>query len=92
LLSSLRDAGVEAVAPGLLRFQGYDASREMFERSTGIDAGTALEGGEELIAGVRDAVSRAGFKAPSEFFRWEEEPRDSPTLDEFVGPHPGLPR
>jgi len=83
LLSRLRDAGVEAVTPGLLRFQGYDASREMFERSTGIEAETALEEGEETIAGVREAVSRSGFKASSEFFRWER-PRASLGLDGFV--------
>ena len=83
LLARLRGAGVEAVTPGLLRFQGYDASRKMFERSTGIDAETALEAGEETIAGVREEVSRAGFKAPSEFFRWER-PMASPGLDGFV--------
>ena len=84
LLSKLRDAGVQAVTPGLLRFQGYDVSREMFERSTGIKAETALEAGRETIAGVRDAVSRAGFKPPGEFFRWER-PGAAPGLDEFVG-------
>ncbi len=84
LLSRLRDAGVRAVTPGLLRFQGYDVSREMFERSTGMDAETALEAGQETIAGVRSAVSNAGFKAPGEFFRWDE-PRGRPGLDEFVG-------
>ena len=83
LLSRLRDAGVEAVTPGLLRFQGYDASREMFERSTGITAEAALEGGEEALAGVRDAVSRAGFKSPGDFFRWEG-PGASRGLDGFV--------
>lgn len=89
LLSKLQDAGVKAVAHGLLRFQGYDASRGMFERSTGMDAETALEKGEEIIAGVRAAVSRAGFKLPGEFFRWDG-PRASSGLDEFfaqtVGP------
>ena len=88
LLSRLRDAGVGAVTPGLLRFQGYDASREMFERSTGMDAKTALERGEEVIARVRDAVSRAGFKPAGEFFRWDE-PRGSAGLDAFAG-SPGL--
>jgi DNA repair photolyase len=83
LLSRLRGAGVEAVTPGLLRFQGYDASKKMFERSTGVDAETALEASEETIAGVREAVSRAGFKSPGDFFRWER-PRVSPGLDGFV--------
>lgn len=84
LLSKLADTGVEAVTPGLLRFQGYDVSRDMFERSTGMGAERALEAGEEVIAGVKEAVSKAGFKPPEEFFRWER-PRASPGLDAFVG-------
>jgi hypothetical protein len=89
LLSRLRDAGVGTVTSWLLRFQGYDVSREMFERSTGMDARTALQCGEEVIAGVRDAVSRAGFKPAVEFFKWDG-PRGSPGLDEFTGsPAPG---
>jgi len=91
LLSKLREAGVGAVTPGLLRFQGYDASREMFERSTGMDAKAALDGAEEVIAEVRDAVSRRGFELPEEFFKWDE-PRESAGLDEFVGPDELTPR
>lgn len=97
LLSRLRDAGVEVVTPGLLRFEGYDVSREMFERSTGIEAEKALEASEETIADVKKAVSRAGFKGASEFFRWEGQGA-SPGLDGFVGRQwlllgrlPGLP-
>ena len=71
------------MTPGLLRFQGYDASREMFERSTGMDAETALESGRDVIAGVRDAISRAGFKPAEGFFRWDE-PRASTGLDAFT--------
>jgi DNA repair photolyase len=88
LLSELRDAGVGAVTPGLLRFQGYDVSREMFERSTGLEAEVALEAGEETIGDVRRAVARAGFEPPSEFFRWER-PRALQGLDEFVASNAG---
>jgi DNA repair photolyase len=84
LLSKLRDAHVGAVAAGLLRFQGYEASREMFEAATGMTADKALESGEGVIARVREAVSRAGFKGPDELFRWE--PPRAPSLDQFVGP------
>ena len=72
----------------MLRFQGYYASKEMFERSTGMDAKTALECGEEVIASLRDAVSSAGFKPAGEFFK-RDEPRGSTGLDAFtesVGP------
>lgn len=87
LLSKLRDARVGAVAAGLLRFQGYEASREMFEAATGMAAAKALESGEEVIARVREAVANAGFKGPDELFRWE--PPTAPSLDQFVGPIQG---
>jgi DNA repair photolyase len=86
LLSKLREAKVGAVTPGLLRFQGYDASRKMFEAATGMAAEKALECGEGVIAGVKEAVARAGFKGPDELFRWE--PPRGPSLDEFVAPIP----
>jgi DNA repair photolyase len=86
LLSRLKDIDVGTVTPGLLRFQGYDASREMFQRSTGMDAEKALEGGEEVITRVRDAVSSAGFKVPREFFRWDRSPESG--LDPFIGSGP----
>jgi DNA repair photolyase len=86
LLSRLRDARVGAVAAGMLRFQGYDASREMFEAATGMKADEALASGEEVMSRVREAVERAGFKDPDEFFRWE--PPRACSLDEFVGPIP----
>jgi DNA repair photolyase len=84
LLSRLRAAKVGAVYPGLLRFQGYEASREMFERSTGIEATTVLSGGEGTMAMVRDAVTRAGFADAEEFFRWQG-PKAAPRLDTFLG-------
>ena len=86
LLSKLRDAKVGAVTAGLLRFQGYEASREMFEAATGMTAEKALESGEDTISRVREAVARAAFKSPDELFRWQ--PPRAPSLDEFVGPIP----
>ena len=84
MLGKLRDAGVRAVTPGLLRFQGYSTSKEMFESATGMTAGEALESGEEVITRFRESVARAGFEKPEDFFRWEA-PRVA-RLDQFVAP------
>jgi DNA repair photolyase len=89
LLSKLRDARVGAVAAGLLRFQGYEASREMFEAATGMSAEEALESGQDVIARVRDAVEKAGFKSPDELFDWA--PPSTPSLDQFVSAIPASP-
>lgn len=83
LLERLRDCGVEAVTPGVLRFEGYEASKEMFVRSAGMSASDALAGGVETMANVRTAVAEAGFASPEEFFRWER-PRGEAGLDPFV--------
>ncbi len=85
LLSKLRDAGVGTVSPGLLRFQGYEASKKMFERSTGLDARAALEAGEETLEEVRRAVARAGFREVRDSFSWEDS-RKPLGLDAFFGP------
>lgn len=84
LLGRLREAGVGAVSPGLLRFQGYEASRRMFELSTGLDAEAALEGGENRIGEVREAVARAGLRTSDGFFSWKETAAME-GLDSFVG-------
>lgn len=82
LLARLQEAGVKAVVPGLLRFQGYRASKEMFELSTGMSAEAALRAGNETISEVREAVSKSGFEDAEEFFAWDARP--GPGLDQNV--------
>lgn len=83
LLAKMWKAGVRAVASGLLRFQGYDASREMFERSTGLSSETVLATGEETMERVREAIAGFGFEESHDFFAWED-PSKSQRLDRFL--------
>lgn len=83
LLAKLREAGVKAVTAGLLRFQGYEASEEMFERATGMSAEAALLDGDETIAAVRRSVEMSGFEKTEDFFRWDW-PEEGPGLDSFA--------
>jgi DNA repair photolyase len=83
LLSKLREVRVQAVTPGLLRFQGYERSRKMFEALTGMESDAVLRDGQAVIEQVRDAISRAGFQEAGEFFRWEAS-HESGGLDGFL--------
>ena len=75
LISRIRGAGVSCVTTGLLRFQGYGESREMFERSTGMSSEAAMAGGADVLATAKRAIADRGFEDPEEFFGWSE-PRD----------------
>lgn len=98
LLLKLREANVQAVTAGLLRFQGYEASRKMFEESTGLDSEAVLKDGQVTIERVRKAVSRAGFQEASEFFMWEPSAEstgldgffEAPSLEPSTGSSRGL--
>jgi DNA repair photolyase len=97
LISRIRDAGVSCVTTGLLRFQGYGESKEMFERSTGMSSEVAMAGGAEVLATAKLAISERGFEDPEEFFDWKlcdgrrevegaEADAYAGGLDEFVKP------
>ncbi|HUH99527.1 MAG TPA: radical SAM protein [Nitrososphaerales archaeon] len=83
LLAKMREAGVRAVTAGLLRFQGYDVSRENFERSTGMMAEEIPKTGQETMASVRAAISRLGFQPSERFFDWGGPPTTG-SLDAYV--------
>lgn len=83
-LRMMRESGVRCVTTGLLRFQGYEASRENFELSTGMQAEEVLRRGEETAAYVRGAIAREGFTPPEEFFMWEDDGQAPECLDAFL--------
>jgi DNA repair photolyase len=83
LVSMLKEIGVDTVTPGLLRFQGYRASKEMFETSTGLLAENVMLNAEEAISEAREAIATEGFMEPEKFFQWDEAPERPPGLDDF---------
>lgn len=80
LLSKLRAAGVSSVSAGILRFQGYEKSREMFERVSGVPASELIQGGSEMAEAVRKLIDEFGFEHREGFFNWRPEGG----MDEFL--------
>jgi len=72
LLRRLKSAGVSSVSAGILRFNGYQESKEMFERVSGMDALELTAGAEETISGVRKQIQELGFEGRDSFFEWRE--------------------
>lgn len=81
-LGKLRGAGVSAVSPGLLRFQGYEESKDHFEKSTGRSSAGLLEGGEEIIGRARGLIREHGFEPIDQLLDWQPDS----SLDEYAPP------
>jgi len=73
VLAELRRAGVSSVSAGILRFEGYRLSREMFEQTSGVSAQEATQGAGETIAAVREMIEEFGFEPSERFFEWKPE-------------------
>jgi DNA repair photolyase len=73
LLGKLRAAGVSSVSAGILRFQGYEESRETFEEVSRVPAAELTVGAEETIARVRALIGEFGFEPGDSFFQWKPE-------------------
>jgi len=71
LLRELRSAGVSAVAAGILRFRGYERSRELFEEVSGLDSDDVVGGGAQTMEWVRRLVRETGFEPLERFFEWQ---------------------
>ena len=82
LFEDLSGAGVSWVSFGVLRFSGYEESRKMFERATGMRTEEALAGRGELVARLSDLVRRYGMGAKDDVSEWKPEPDFRP-LDSF---------
>jgi DNA repair photolyase len=73
LLGKLREAGVSSVSAGMLRFQGYGESKEMFERVSGVTFSEVSAGAEATVAEVRRLIDEFGFERRESFFEWRPE-------------------
>jgi DNA repair photolyase len=73
LLGKLRAVGVSSVSAGILRFQGYRESKEMFERVAGVPAEELTAGADETISRVRRLIDEFGFERRESFFEWRPE-------------------
>jgi DNA repair photolyase len=80
LLGKLKAAGVSSVSAGILRFNGYQESKEMFEKVSGTDTLELTVGAEETISAVRKMVGELGFEGRDSFFEWHPQGG----MDEFL--------
>lgn len=73
--------GVSEVSFGVLRFSGYEASREMFEKSAGVGFAEALAGREDTVKKLSDLVRKHGMEH-NDAADWKDEPGET-TLDTY---------
>lgn len=83
LADKLADAGVSSVTAGLLRFQGYEESRAMFERATGKNSALMMEGGDATLEQVRELLRKHALDRSEEMFEWSAK-EEHWGLDQFV--------
>jgi len=82
LFEELSAAGVSSVSFGILRFAGYDLSREMFEEAAGRSADSALVGREVLEGRLSRLIRKHGMDRAEDEGR-DPVPADSSSLDDF---------
>lgn len=83
LFGELHGAGVSAVSFGILKFTGYEESREMFEETARMSAAEALVGREDVVAKLSDLVRRFGMEPADDTFKWRPDAGDAQSLDGF---------
>jgi DNA repair photolyase len=72
LFAKLKEAGISAISLGVLRFTGYEASKIMFEKRTGIDSTEALANGVEIIGEVEELAESAGLDISCRSLEWRQ--------------------
>ena len=82
LFQRLSDAGVSSVSFGILRFVGYEESRELFEETAAMSTSEALEGRDAMVSKLGDLVRRHGM-SPGEDLSWKPEAADVVSLESF---------
>lgn len=83
LFEELGSAGVSSVSFSLLRFEGYEESRQMFEAMAGMRTDEALTGREQIVAKLSRLVRKHSMTPRDEMSGWAPGIRDSPILDDF---------
>ncbi len=83
LLRRLKDAGVQPIHTGLLRFEGYEASRRMFEERSGASYYGAVLGASSVLRHIQETIERYGFNTDNRIFEWRDHQK---TLGEYIVP------
>lgn len=84
LFADLKDAGVTYVSFGVLRFNGYEESRKMFEEAAKISTAEALEGRDELVQRLSKLVAKYGMWPSEHMAEWKASVTGDMALDGFL--------
>jgi len=84
LFEELRLAGVRSVSYGLLRFQGYQESRKLFEETARMSTLEALAGRDDVVAELSGLVAKYQM-GHTDDVEWKLDGMDSIPLDSFCG-------
>ena len=83
LFQKIKNAGVDTVTMGILRFIGYEESRIMFEERTGKSARQILEKSEEIRQQLKEKAHAIGLDTTGACLSWNEQTTEGSTLDHF---------
>jgi DNA repair photolyase len=82
LFDELGEAGVSSVSFGILRFEGYEESRKMFESRAGMSTSEALSGQDEIVSRLYKLVRQHSMVPNEETPGWSTD-SSMPSLDDF---------
>ena len=84
LFEELSDAGVSSVSFGILRFNGYEESRKMFESSTGMSMNEALDGRDGIVERLTRLVRQHGMEPKDDTPVWRPDINGPGSLDSYL--------
>jgi len=85
LFRSLKEAEVSTVTVGLLRFVGYERSKQMFEERSGQSTGSLMQSGSTVREQVISKANEYGLDTSGSSLSWSPGSDEAaPSLDSFA--------
>ena len=86
LFDKLRDAGLSTISFGLLRFNGYEKSRQMFEDRSGKTSEEVMKGGRSVYQEIQARAVRHGLDVTGSSLVWggESYSHKIPSIESFA--------
>jgi hypothetical protein len=72
------------VTMGLLRFNGYEESRKMFEERSGKTSAEAMEGGRSVFEEIKAKVHSFGLDTSGASLVWADKSSETPSLESYA--------
>jgi DNA repair photolyase len=84
LFGRLQEAEISALGLGLLRFNGYEKSKEMFEERTGKTVPEVMSDGATVYQEISAKAKSYGLDTSGDSLAWRDSHEDASTLDRFA--------